>query len=368
MKFLVPIDLSSLEILNVRIQNLVSPPQTNNNSQGLIYYDTAAKAIKVFDGNTWVPLDARLLPAGSLPINLLSVNPLDRSLHTGSQLASTISDFNTAVDNRLVNINISNFQITQPLNLNNQEITNLGPPTTANSAVRKLDLDNAILGLDAKESVKVATTVNITLSGSQIIDGFPASNGDRVLVKNQADPVLNGIYIASNTNWTRSSDATNGRLTPQSYVFVEQGIQNAGTQWKISNTGAVSVGLSPITWTQFNGQANQNTLVAGDGILISNNNISVKLDANSGLSLSPNGLKIANTASTNKFSSMIGNGTNTTFQVTHNLGTEDVIVSVRQNTGQKEAIFTDWRVVDANKIELSFAFAPALNEYKVVIV
>ena len=53
---------------------------------------------------------------------------------------------------------------------------------------------------------RVATTGNITLSGTQTIDGVAVVANDRVLVKNQTTSSQNGVYIASSGAWSRSND------------------------------------------------------------------------------------------------------------------------------------------------------------------
>ena len=94
--------------------------------------------------------------------------------------AAKISDFDTQVrTNRLD-------QLTAPtasVSLNNQKITNLATPTLDTDAATKAYVDATKQGLDVKDSVRVATTANITLSATQTIDGVAVIAGNRVLVK-----------------------------------------------------------------------------------------------------------------------------------------------------------------------------------------
>jgi hypothetical protein len=68
---------------------------------------------------------------------------------------------------------------------------------TALQAATKQYVDNAITGLDFKQSVRAATTANITLSGTQTIDGVALIAGDRILVKDQSTANQNGIYVVA---------------------------------------------------------------------------------------------------------------------------------------------------------------------------
>jgi hypothetical protein len=79
-----------------------------------------------------------------------------------------------------------------------------------------------------REPVRLATTANIALSGLQTIDGVATEVGDRVLVKNQADPTQNGIYTASQGRWFRAADARSGRsMQKGTTVHVQQGAVSA---------------------------------------------------------------------------------------------------------------------------------------------
>ena len=107
-------------------------------------------------------------------------------------------------------------------------------------------------GFDYKDSVKCATTQNITLSGNQTIDGYTTIAGDRVLVKSNTSAATNGIYIASTGAWTRATDAdTSAKVTTGMYVFVEQGTVNGGSAWVLTSTN-VTLGSTSLTFAQFN--------------------------------------------------------------------------------------------------------------------
>jgi hypothetical protein len=116
-------------------------------------------------------------------------------------------------------------------------------------------------GFDVKDPVRVATTgSNITLSGGApaILDSIPLSVTNRVLVKDQTNPVQNGIYVVttlgsgSNGTWTRATDAdVTGELNQNAYAFVEEGTDNASSSWVVTSPDPVDIGIDPIYWTKF---------------------------------------------------------------------------------------------------------------------
>ena len=81
-------------------------------------------------------------------------------------------------------------------------------------------------------SVRVATTIDIALAGLQAIDGVDLQQGDRVLVKNQHNPVDNGIWLASTVAWTRAP----GGLPRDTSVFIREGASGQGTTWVMNDT------------------------------------------------------------------------------------------------------------------------------------
>jgi len=152
----------------------------------------------------------------------------------------------------------------------------VGTPSANNDAANKAYVDSVAQGLDVKESVRCATTTNITLSGLQTIDGVSVAEGDRVLVKNQTNGVENGIYIASSGNWTRADDFASGDNVAGAFCFVEEGTNYADTGWVCTNdSGSDTVGTDSLSFTQFSGAG---SIEAGDGLGKSGNTLYVNVD------------------------------------------------------------------------------------------
>jgi len=109
-------------------------------------------------------------------------------------------------------------------------------------------------GLDVKQSVRAATTANITLSGLQTIDGVALAAGDRVLVKHQSNAINNGIYVVAVGSWTRATDANlTANVTAGLFTFVAEGTQNADSGWILTSDDTITLGTSDLTFVQFSG-------------------------------------------------------------------------------------------------------------------
>ncbi|MBY8959143.1 phage tail protein [Pseudomonas sp. MIS38] len=103
--------------------------------------------------------------------------------------------------------------------------------------------------LDIKQSVRAATTANISLVGLQVVDGVSINAGDRVLVKNQTAAKDNGPYVAAVGAWVRAKDADNNtKVTPNLTVAVEVGATQADTIWQLITDGQIVVGTTALTF------------------------------------------------------------------------------------------------------------------------
>ena len=192
--------------------------------------------------------------------------------------SAKVSDFDTQVRTSRLD------QMAAPsadVSANSQKITSLATPTATTDAATKGYVDSVSQGLDVKDSVKVATTANITLSGTQTIDGVAVSADERVLVKDQSTGSQNGLYLCKAGSWERTTDLAAGSNAAGMFTFVEQGTVNADNGFVCSsNTGSAVVGTNSLVYAQFSGAG---SVTAGDGLDKTGNTMSVDLKANGGL-------------------------------------------------------------------------------------
>lgn len=164
--------------------------------------------------------------------------------------------------------------------------------TQPTEAVRYDQLVAALEGLNTKTLVRAATTENLpNLAGLLTIDGVTLEDGDRVLVKDQTDPSLNGVYTASAGIWARTEDADSEQELTNAYVGIQEGEQ-AG-KFYVQSGLILTLGVDPINFVFFNSTAN---LTEGDGITVVGNEISVRIQTGGGLAFDAGELKVDFTA------------------------------------------------------------------------
>tara|TARA_R100001440_G_scaffold22839_1_gene37254 strand:+ start:22 stop:1464 length:1443 start_codon:yes stop_codon:yes gene_type:complete len=229
--------------------------------------------------------NANIVLAG--PSSGSAASPTFRALASDdipSLVHTKISDFDTGVQaNRLDQM----APPTSAVSVNSQKITNLATPTSSSDAASKQYVDNVSQGLDVKDSVKVASTANGTLSSAfangQTVDGITLATNDRILLKDQSTQTENGIYTVNASGApTRADDFANGATVAGAFAFVEQGTANADSGFVVtSNKGSDIVGTNNIVFAQFSGSGSG--VSAGDGLDKAGSVMSVDLKANGGL-------------------------------------------------------------------------------------
>ena len=344
-QFVSGIDAVGIPLLRLRIENLATAPTPTG--PGYSYYDTTLGAVLHYDGTVFR-------------------NPRARADHTGTQLASTISNFDTQVrTSRLV-------QMATPaanIPMGGFTLTGLPAPSGAGQAAESAwvtaQIQSAAAGIASKPPVRLVATTNQTLSGLSAIDGVTPLAGDRILLVGQTTASANGVYNAASGAWTRTvvDGSAPGEIEPGAMWMATEGTTNAGTQWRVSTVGAITVGTTNLSIVQFG--AGQ-TYTAGNGITLTGSAFSFNPLAGGGLSVSSSGAFIDTTVVARKFTATIGDGTTTAIAVTHSLGTKNIIASVRAAATDT---FVDVDCVSTSTTVATFNFttAPAANSYIVTI-
>lgn len=203
-----------------------------------------------------------------------------------SIVASQVTDFDTQVrTNRLDQMAAP----TASVSINNQLLTNVATPVNDTDAANKGYVDNAVAGLDWKQSVHLLATSNVALTGvdgTLVIDGHAAldstSEGYRLLLTAQTSASENGIYeyTESGGNYTlvRTTDADTYQELIGAAVFVMEGTIYGSTSWVQAEH--YLTGFAQQDWVQFSGVG---TYLSGDGIDLNGNVFSADLKANGGL-------------------------------------------------------------------------------------
>jgi len=352
-KYLTNIDLQNNQLLNAKIGLTGTDPSTSASTEGLIWWNSSTHLLKVSDqagtvqvvgwlGSSTASLAANgtgaagtattaarsdhthTLPANTAASTLTvggaatigSSTGVARADHVHAMPAvatTSVAGFMSAADKTM----LTNAQAAQTANAylvlrDADGRFQATDPSAPQDVATKNYVDTTAQGLNAKSSVRAATTAalvitartssTLTIGGTSFaLDGITLANNDRVLVKDSttgsgAGAWDNGIYtvggIGTSVVLTRALDQDLSSEFPAAYVWIDEGAVNNDQGWLCTNTttAGVTVGTTAITWVQFSG-AGQITVTAP--ILKSGNSLALGYD-NATIGVSGNNIYVKN--------------------------------------------------------------------------
>jgi hypothetical protein len=378
---LIALDMNKLELQNAAIQTLASAPSAP--VIGQIYFNSVDLQLYIWNGSAWglVATDAELLNGQAASYYISRAN------HTGTQLASTISDFDTQVRTSRLD------QMAAPIanvSLNGYKITSLLDGTATTDAINKGQLDAAIQGLTNKHTADYATAaalaantysngtsgVGATLTGNSngalSVDGASPAANDTVLVKDEVLDYKNGLYVVTQAGsggtpyiLTRATEMDTAGEFSGALVAVRTGSTNDGTLWLLNANEPFVVGTTSAVFVHINSAV---AFTAGDGIDITGTVITVKLASGGGLQFNGSGeIEVIDVYSDHKYAASIGDGSTQSFTITHNLGTRDITVAVYEVGSPYQHAIVGVASATTNTATITFGTVPTTNQYRVVI-
>jgi hypothetical protein len=353
-----PLDLIKNELRNAAIQNLGAAPA--GPVKGQVYYDTSNNTLFWWDGTIWQSAKQALLSYGaSTAETTFGTSKSDGVATTVARADHTHGNpTHDAAAHSAIPISAL-AAAAGAVSLGSNLITNLATPVSGTDATNKNYVDNTAQGLDAKASVRAATTANIAnlaTGAPNTLDGVTLAVNDRVLVKDQSTPSANGIYTittlgtGANGVWARATDMDSWAEVPSAYVWVEQGTAQADTGWVVTADQGGTLGTTSITWVQFSGAGQ---ITAGAGLTKSGNSLDVvagdtsltvaadSIVVNTGVIATVASVTAAVTGVAKKFAAPL-TGTASPEVVTHGLNTRDISLTVLNGASPYTAVDVDW--------------------------
>lgn len=312
-KYLVSIDLNKNELLNARIQNLGAAP--SNPVSGQIYFDSSDHFLYFFNGTQWLrasgDFGTGIVPTTITPGDSASEGTSSSVARADHQHAMPIVELGTHTSgNYVAGINGTTNQITVTGSGSEGSNPTISLPAdvTVATSVSTGTLNATDLNVDT-----ILTEGNVTVGGNLQVDGNLNVNGTvNAINRTEVNLVDNTIKLNTDFQGTPITDAG---------IIVERGDEadvsilwkESATEWQVTNDGAHYHAIAR---------------------------------------------KFAETLSTSS----------TSYSVSHNLDTTDVIVQIYQAASPYAQVEADVKHTDANTVTIDFAVAPSAGEFKVVVI
>jgi phage-related tail fiber protein len=250
------------------------------------------------------------------------------------------------------------------VDLNGQRAVNAADGSAATDLVTLQQLQAAIRGLDWKDSVRAASTGNLTISApGATIDGVTMAAGNRFLAKDQTTGSENGIYVwnGAAVAATRALDAdVSAEVTSGLATTSTEGTANSDKAWILTTNDPIVLGTTALVFAQLGGGGASYT--AGNGLTLTG--VDFNVGAGNGILVTADTITVDPAIVARKYAADCAATTNPqTF--THGVGTNDIEVSVWE-VATSTLVFPDI-TKGSGTVIVDWGSAPTAGQYRVVV-
>lgn len=419
-KVLVNLDLSKNQVLNIALHNLASAPAAP--VVGQMYYNTTDNVIYFWNGTTWLSVagdiqeviaGAGLIGGGSSGSVTLDINPDNSTIEisgdavrikdlgvTTAKLADSAVTTAKILDSNVTTAKINDLAVTtgkindlavttgkiNDLAVTTGKIADSGVTTAkiADSNVTTLKLADANVTFAKIQNIATMTVIGRVAAGSGVASEIAVIN-DATMASASATniPTAGSIKSYVDNRIASLGNLEGGFAAGSSANFpAAAGGTKAGDYWYVTSAGTVQGVILNIGDVLIAAIDAASPTDASNWIFVESNRdqatetvkgvaeIATQSETNAGTDderiVTPLKLKTLLDARVGGFAANIGNGSATSYALSHGLATIDVIVMLKDNTTLEE-VFADITITDANTVTVAFALAPATNAYRVII-
>lgn len=316
LSYLTDINLNKNQLQNVVIQKLGTDPSSGQTA-GWIIYNTTSNQLKVYDGSAWTNVGG----------DITGVN-----ITAGTGLSGTVST--------------TSGQHTQTINLANTAVTAGSYGSATSIPTFTVDAQGR---LTAAGSASITTT--LTIDGDSTTQDVSLAADDLKIIGTTNE--IETAVTKSGTDVSLTIGLPND-VTIGNDLTVLGDLQVTGTT-TTNNVETVSTSNGVI----FEGtvaDAHEGTLLAG----------ALSGDRTYTLPDTTGTIALTSDITGRTYATSIGNGSATSYTVTHNLGSQDVIVQL-YDVSSLDTVFADVVRTSTSVVTIDFSSAPTANDIRVLV-